>query len=70
METTTLKVKGMSCQHCVKTIETTVSRLPGVGKVEVDLGRAEARVTYEPTATPLDRIVRTIEDQGYEAQAR
>ena len=68
MEITTLSVKGMSCQHCVKTVEATVGALPGVKEVTVDLGRGEARVTYDPAKAPRDALVRAIEEQGYEAR--
>lgn len=41
-ETMILKIRGMSCQHCVKSVTEALSPLPGVDHVEVDLeaGRA------------------------------
>ena len=66
METTTLKVKGMSCQHCVQSIEKAVGGLAGVARVEVDLGKGETRVSYDPAKTPLARIVQAIDAQGYD----
>ena len=32
-----LKVEGMSCNHCVNSIETSVGGLTGVSAVKVDL---------------------------------
>lgn len=35
MEQKTLQVEGMSCQHCVKAVETSVGELDGVSAVHV-----------------------------------
>ena len=32
-----IKVKGMSCEHCVAAVTKAVAGLPGVSNVEVDL---------------------------------
>ncbi|MFA7280212.1 MAG: cation transporter, partial [Sterolibacterium sp.] len=37
METTTLKVTGMSCGGCVKTVTKVLQELPGVNQAEVSL---------------------------------
>ncbi|MCY8277953.1 MULTISPECIES: copper ion binding protein, partial [Bacilli] len=37
MEQKTLQVEGMSCQHCVKAVETSVGELDGVSAVHVNL---------------------------------
>lgn len=58
-----LEVRGMSCQHCVDAITRTVSALPGVTAVEVDLEDAAVRVT----GTADDAAVAAaIEDAGYD----
>ncbi|MBO1912412.1 copper ion binding protein, partial [Microvirga sp. 3-52] len=41
-----LKVEGMSCNHCVNSIETSVGALTGVSAVQVDLGKNEVAVEY------------------------
>ena len=60
-----LKVEGMSCNHCVNSIETNVGELTGVSTVKVDLGNNEVLVEFDNVAT-LDQIKETIEDQGYD----
>ncbi|MCG7343785.1 copper chaperone CopZ [Sporosarcina sp. ACRSL] len=60
-----LKVEGMSCGHCVKSIESSVGELKGVSSVKVDLSSNEVTVEFENEAT-LEQIKETIEDQGYD----
>lgn len=60
-----LKVEGMSCGHCVNSIESSVGELKGVSSVKVDLANNEVTVEYDNEAT-LNEIKETIEDQGYE----
>lgn len=43
----TIKIKGMSCQHCVAAVTKALSELPGVSNVKVDLGRGEANYDGE-----------------------
>ncbi|WP_210470793.1 copper chaperone CopZ [Sporosarcina sp. 6E9] len=60
-----LKVEGMSCNHCVNSIETSVGALTGVSAVQVDLGKNEVAVEYSNEAT-LAKVKETIEDQGFD----
>ncbi|BAQ09574.1 copper ion binding protein [Bacillus sp. OxB-1] len=60
-----LKVEGMSCNHCVNSIETSVGGLNGVSAVKVDLTNNEVTVEFDNDAT-LQQVKETIEDQGYE----
>ncbi|MGZ4161758.1 MAG: copper ion binding protein, partial [Neobacillus sp.] len=46
MEKVTLKVKGMSCGHCVKAVEGSVGALKGVSSVKVDLKAAKVDVEF------------------------
>lgn len=60
-----LKVEGMSCNHCVNTIEKNVGGLTGVSAVAVDLGKKEVTIEFENEAT-LQQIKETIEEQGFD----
>ncbi len=63
--TTTLKVKGMSCQHCVTSVTKALSQLEGIKNVQIDLGKGE--VQFENTKEiPSERIKKAIGDAGYE----
>lgn len=68
METITLNVKGMSCNHCVKAIEGSVGELEGVEKVTVDLPSSKVEVTFDRSKVSLSQIKETIDDQGYDVE--
>ncbi len=62
---TTLKVKGMSCQHCVMSVTKALGQLEGVKNVQVDLAKGEVRFDNTKNMA-LDEIEKTIQDAGYE----
>lgn len=68
MEKTTLNVQGMSCAHCVKSIEDNVGKLEGVDQVNVNLEAAQVEVSFNEAKVSLDKIKETIDDQGYEVK--
>ncbi len=68
METTTLKVDGMSCGGCVKSVTNVLTALPGVAKAEVSLESKSARVEYEAGRVTRDDMKRVIADAGFEAE--
>jgi copper chaperone len=62
---TILKVKGMSCQHCVMSVTRALNQLEGIQNVQVDLQKEEVR--FDNTkALALNRIEKAIEEAGYE----
>lgn len=68
MEKITLNVQGMSCNHCVNSIEGSVGNLPGVSKVKVYLTEGKVEVGYDNNQIALEKIKETIDDQGYEVE--
>ncbi|MCM3760781.1 copper chaperone CopZ [Alkalihalobacillus oceani] len=66
MKTIEIKVEGMSCQHCVAAIENSVGKLSGVEKVQVDLGKGTATVSYNEGSVAQAAIEKEIEEQGYD----
>jgi Cu+-exporting ATPase len=67
METLHLRIAGMSCGHCIARVEKTLSKLPGVAVIKVEVGSAEG--FYDPALSPFERIRAALDDLGYEAQA-
>jgi copper chaperone len=62
---TTLKVKGMSCQHCVMSVTKALGQLEGIKNVQVDLAKGEVR--FDNTKEIASgQIEKTIADAGYE----
>ena len=64
-ETQNLNVQGMSCQHCVHAVKSSVSALAGVDSVDVSLEKKLVTVGFDPGKTSLKAIATAIEDQGY-----
>jgi len=66
MENVTLNVKGMSCGHCVKSVEQSVGALDGVEQVTVNLEAGKVNVAYNNQKVSLAKIKEAIDDQGYD----
>jgi copper chaperone len=60
-----IKVKGMTCQHCVMAVTKALGALEGIKNVQVDLKSGVA--TYEEVK-PVDpqKITAAIKKAGYE----
>lgn len=69
METTVLKVDGMTCGSCVASVTKALKRVPGVQDVEVDLASGIARVSGEHAAHQMPALVSALGEAGYEAGA-
>ena len=60
-----LKVKGMSCQHCVMSVKKALGQIEGIQNVAVDLSKGE--VSFDNTKGVVrDKIEKMISDAGYE----
>lgn len=61
----TLKIKGMACQHCVKSVKKALEEIEGISNVAIDLQTGEA--TFEETRPVDGGIIREkIQKAGYE----
>ena len=58
-----LSIRGMSCQHCVASVEKAVGELPGVSRVKVDLEAGAAEITG---GSP-EEVISAVTQAGYEA---
>ncbi|KIL36440.1 copper resistance protein CopZ [Cohnella kolymensis] len=67
MQNVTLKVQGMSCNHCVNSVEGAVKKLGAAAKVDLAAGAVD--VQYDDNKLSLDDIKAAIEDQGYDVVA-
>jgi copper chaperone len=65
LETSLINVEGMSCGHCVKSIEQAVGSLNGVSKVSASLTEKKVSVEYDSDRVTLETIKNIINDQGY-----
>ena len=60
-----IKVTGMTCAMCAKTIEKALTQLQGVSEAQVNLGKETASVEYDQTKVKLADLERAIRDAGY-----
>ena len=67
METTTIKVGGMSCGGCVKSVTGVLTALDGVAKAEVSLEQKQAVVEFDATKVNRAQLAQVIEDAGFDA---
>ena len=62
----TLKVEGMTCQHCVQTVSEAVGKMAGIQKVEVNLEQKLVNVEFEESLSTIDDISAQIVEAGFE----
>jgi copper chaperone CopZ len=62
-----LKIDGMTCQGCVRSIEMKLSGLPGVESAHVDLGTGSATVEYDDARVDVGKLVAAVEQIGFQA---
>ncbi|QRG67198.1 cation transporter [Brevibacillus choshinensis] len=67
MTNLTLQVEGMSCQHCVNSIEGALQAIGANGKV--NLAAHTVEVTWTDGLLSLEAVKEAIEEQGYEVVA-
>jgi copper ion binding protein len=60
-----IKVKGMSCQHCVMSVTKALGQLEGIKNVQVDLAKGEVRFDNTKEIAS-DKIGKAIADAWYE----
>ena len=62
-----IKIKGMTCQHCVASVTNTLGEINGISDVKVVLEKGEA--TFNTDKPVADEIIRqAIKDIGFEAE--
>ena len=67
MKTSEIKIKGMSCNHCVASVQKALSALEGVKSVDVSLENEMATVEYDEAKTEESIFKNVIDDIGFEA---
>lgn len=65
MAQTTLQVEGMTCDHCVNTVTTSLQAMPGVREAKVDLKSGTAVVDYEPGTTTIEAMASEVTLKGF-----
>jgi len=63
---TTLRIDGMTCNHCVRSVGDALRAVQGVRAVDVDLANGRASVTHGEAAT-VAQLVAAVAEAGYTA---
>ena len=64
----TIRVKGMSCQHCVMSVTKALTQLEGIKNVQADLAKGEVRFDNSKEIAS-NQITKAIQDAGYQVDA-
>jgi copper chaperone len=70
MNTVTLKIDGMTCAGCVRSVKRVLEGVPGVRSAEVSLEVGQATVELDPALAcgdPVAALKAAVEAAGYEA---
>jgi copper chaperone len=69
METTVVKITGMTCNGCVASVKKVLTAIDGVQNVDVSLEQAQATIGYDAARARPAQFRTAIEDAGFEAAA-
>lgn len=59
----TIKIEGMSCQHCVMSVKKALGGIRGVASSDVSIG--SAKILFDESKTRKDDIIKAIRIAGY-----
>ncbi|GMO29590.1 MAG: cation transporter [Spirochaetaceae bacterium] len=62
---TVLSIEGMSCEHCVKAVESALKAVSGVKKAKVSLKKKNAEVNHEDSVA-LDSLKTAVSEAGFQ----
>ncbi|MBI4512605.1 MAG: heavy-metal-associated domain-containing protein [Gemmatimonadetes bacterium] len=57
MERVKLEIKGITCEHCARTIRNHLSKEEGVKQVEIDWRTGQAEILFDPDVTHETKIL-------------
>lgn len=61
----TYPIKGMHCASCVRIIEKSLTRVPGISSAVANLATEKATVTFNPDICKEDQIISAVANVGY-----
>ncbi len=68
MGRTTLKIEGMMCEGCVRTVRESLEGTAGVSSVDVNLKKGTAVVEHDGTTD--ESLIRAVVDAGFRASVK
>jgi copper chaperone CopZ len=64
-----IRIEGMHCHKCERTIQKALSVHPGVHEVEVDFNSGQVSVLFDPTTVAMRDLVDSVTAAGYRTLA-
>lgn len=64
-QSVTLSVPGMNCVTCPITVKKALTKVSGVSKIDVNLDRREATVTFDDAKANVEALTRATKDAGF-----
>lgn len=65
MKKETLKIQGMTCNHCVMRVQKALKAVAGVQDAQVDLQKAEAVVSFDESKVTREKLAFAVVEAGY-----
>ena len=65
MEHATVTAPDISCGHCVATVKSAVSALPGVAGVTADETTKRVEIEFDPNRVTMAQIEAALDEAGY-----
>lgn len=66
MAESTVKIDGMTCEHCVETVTKALKGLSGINEASVSLEDKNARVSYDERKVGIPEITKAVTDAGFD----
>ncbi len=63
-KTITIKISGMTCGHCEKSVKNAISELDGVMETKVNLSSSNAEVTFDDSKVSESQIKSAVNETG------
>lgn len=70
MKSLEMKIDGMQCEGCASTIQSVLSREPGVKSASVSYPKRAAWVYYDPKETDAARLAEAVTKAGFAVESR
>ncbi len=64
-KTVALNVPGMTCPTCPITVKKALNKVPGVSKIDIDLSKKQAIITFDDSKTSTQALVAATTNAGY-----
>jgi Cu+-exporting ATPase len=65
-----IRITGMTCTTCARTVEKGLSQTPGVEQADVNFASEKASIKYDPAKVGLDKIKNIVSQLGYGVATR